>query len=65
MFLVAVIPAAVYGILALRIPESPRYLVATGSARRPRRCSRRRCPEHDDVEAHVVQIEHTIATTRS
>ncbi|MEL7977250.1 sugar porter family MFS transporter [Isoptericola sp. F-RaC21] len=27
MFLVAVIPAAVYGILALRMPESPRYLV--------------------------------------
>src|SRR6478609_6303061 len=30
MFLVAVVPAAVYGILALRIPESPRYLVAQG-----------------------------------
>ena len=30
MFIVAVIPAAVYGILALRIPESPRYLIATG-----------------------------------
>ena len=27
MFLVAVIPAAVYGILAIRMPESPRYLV--------------------------------------
>ena len=27
MFLVAVVPAAVYGILALRMPESPRYLV--------------------------------------
>ncbi|HWV78727.1 MAG TPA: sugar porter family MFS transporter [Isoptericola sp.] len=30
MFLVAVIPAAVYGILALRMPESPRYLVTKG-----------------------------------
>src|SRR6478735_8111397 len=27
MFLVAVVPAAVYGILAMRMPESPRYLV--------------------------------------
>ncbi|GAB3094103.1 sugar porter family MFS transporter [Isoptericola nanjingensis] len=30
MFLVAVVPAAVYGILALRMPESPRYLVTKG-----------------------------------
>lgn len=30
MFLVGVIPAVVYGVLALLIPESPRYLVLTG-----------------------------------
>jgi SP family sugar:H+ symporter-like MFS transporter len=30
MFLVGVIPAAVYGVLALTIPESPRYLVLKG-----------------------------------
>ncbi|MEU2720691.1 sugar porter family MFS transporter [Streptomyces smyrnaeus] len=30
MFLVGVVPAAVYGVLALLIPESPRYLVLTG-----------------------------------
>nr|WP_245179449.1 sugar porter family MFS transporter [Streptomyces montanisoli] len=30
MFLVGVIPAAVYGVLALSIPESPRYLVQKG-----------------------------------
>ncbi len=30
MFLVMVIPALVYGLLALTIPESPRYLVAIG-----------------------------------
>ncbi|WP_329454895.1 sugar porter family MFS transporter [Streptomyces sp. NBC_01497] len=30
MFLVGVIPAAVYGVLALTIPESPRYLVQKG-----------------------------------
>ena len=30
MFIVGVIPAIIYAILALRIPESPRYLVAKG-----------------------------------
>jgi MFS transporter, SP family, sugar:H+ symporter len=30
MFLVMVVPAAIYGLLALRIPESPRYLVSQG-----------------------------------
>lgn len=30
MFLVAVIPALVYGVMALTIPESPRYLIARG-----------------------------------
>nr|BFF19349.1 hypothetical protein GCM10025730_28700 [Promicromonospora thailandica] len=40
MFLVAVVPAAVYGILALRIPESPRYLAAQGATTRPAPCWR-------------------------
>ncbi|GAA4778348.1 sugar porter family MFS transporter [Actinomycetospora chlora] len=30
MFIVGVIPSVIYGLLALRIPESPRYLVAKG-----------------------------------
>ncbi|WP_418275075.1 sugar porter family MFS transporter [Isoptericola jiangsuensis] len=30
MFLVGVVPALIYGLLALRMPESPRYLVAKG-----------------------------------
>jgi sugar porter (SP) family MFS transporter len=34
MFLVGVIPSLVYGILAIQIPESPRYLVATGELKR-------------------------------
>lgn len=32
MFLVGVVPAAVYGALALAVPESPRHLVAKGRA---------------------------------
>ncbi|MEZ5114831.1 MAG: sugar porter family MFS transporter [Candidatus Nanopelagicales bacterium] len=30
MFLIMIIPAALYGLLALRIPESPRFLVSEG-----------------------------------
>ncbi len=30
MFLVAVVPAAIYGLLVLMVPESPRYLAAKG-----------------------------------
>ena len=58
------IPAAVYGILALRIPESPRYLVATGKREEAKEVLATTLPEDDDVEAHVVQIEHTIATDK-
>jgi sugar porter (SP) family MFS transporter len=34
MFLVEVVPALAYGVLALQIPESPRYLVAKGELQR-------------------------------
>jgi sugar porter (SP) family MFS transporter len=34
MFLVGFVPAAIYGVLALSIPESPRYLVAKGELKR-------------------------------
>ncbi|MGY4645387.1 sugar porter family MFS transporter [Cellulomonas sp. URHB0016] len=61
MFIVAVVPATVYGILALRIPESPRYLV-----------SMRREPEalavltdvlgpDEDPQVRIDEIKRTIA----
>ena len=37
MFLAMAVPAVVYGLLAMRIPESPRYLVATGRVAEARR----------------------------
>ena len=41
MFLVMIVPALVYGLLALTIPESPRYLVSVGEERGGRRGPRR------------------------
>ena len=64
MFMVAAIPAAVYGILALRIPESPRYLIATGRREEAKDVLATTLGEGVDVEEHVVQIEHTIATDK-
>ena len=34
MFLVEVVPAVIYGVLALTIPESPRYLIARGEMKK-------------------------------
>ncbi len=34
MFIVGVVPAVIYGVLALTVPESPRYLVAQGDERK-------------------------------
>jgi sugar porter (SP) family MFS transporter len=34
MFLTGLVPAIIYGVLALQIPESPRYLVAKGELKR-------------------------------
>src|SRR3954447_5671964 len=64
MFMVAAIPAAVYGYLSLRIPESPRYLIATGRREQAKTVLASTLGEGADVEDHVVQIEHTIATDK-
>ena len=61
MFLVCVVPAAIYGILALRIPESPRYLVAKGRDDEARTVLESVLGPDEDAETRVAQIRRSIA----
>ncbi len=62
MFLVAVVPATIYGVLALRIPESPRYLLSTGKREEARRVLASVLPPDEDADERIREIEHTIRT---
>jgi MFS transporter, SP family, sugar:H+ symporter len=59
MFLSMVIPAVVYGLLVLRIPESPRYLVAIGEPARA--ATVLRTIYTGDVDPMVSDIEDSLA----
>jgi len=61
MFLVCVVPAAVYGIIALRIPESPRYLVAKGRDDEARAVLESVLGPDEDVDDRIAQINRSIA----
>jgi MFS transporter, SP family, sugar:H+ symporter len=62
MFLSLGIPALTYGMLAARLPESPRYLVAKGRAAEATTVLRRYVG--GDVEAKVAEIGQTLAADR-
>ena len=59
MFLVGVIPSVVYGILALTLPESPRYLLATGQHDEAKAIFATLVPE-SDVDRQISDIERSI-----
>ena len=61
MFLSEMIPAAIYGIGALRIPESPRYLVARGHVDHAR-IVLRDIVGADRVATKVAEIQASMAT---
>ena len=60
MFIVGVVPAIVYGYLALRVPESPRFLLLVGKRDEAREVFETIVPK-DEVEGAVADIEKAIA----
>ncbi|MFD2082356.1 MFS transporter, sugar porter (SP) family [Actinopolymorpha cephalotaxi] len=62
MFLSLMIPALAYGILALQIPESPRYLVARKRLTEAREVLVQYVG--GDVDAKIVDIQRTLGTDR-
>ncbi|HET8927748.1 MAG TPA: sugar porter family MFS transporter [Microbacterium sp.] len=63
MFLVGVIPAAVYGILSFTVPESPRYLITKGRIDEAKAIFARLMPERD-LDATVNELVATIEADR-
>ncbi|WP_375387645.1 sugar porter family MFS transporter [uncultured Amnibacterium sp.] len=60
MFLVGVVPSIAYGVIALRLPESPRHLLAKDDEDGARAVLRQTTP-HDDIDDEVGSIKSTIA----
>ena len=58
MFWIAAVPAVVYGLAALKLPESPRYLVATGRDREAAVVLGRIL--EDDIPAKIAEIRQTV-----
>lgn len=59
MFLVGIVPSVVYGILALRLPESPRYLAGEGRRDEARDVLKQIVPT-ETVETNLHDIEDAI-----
>jgi MFS transporter, SP family, sugar:H+ symporter len=60
MFLAEMVPALAYGLLALQIPESPRYLVAKGRSERARRVLSQVLKT--GIDERMREIRRTVAT---
>ncbi len=63
IFLSEIIPATVYGIMALRLPESPRYLVGKGDLKKAGEVLTTVTGEIN-VEAKIIEITGTIETEK-
>jgi len=63
MFLVGVVPAAVYGILSFTVPESPRFLISKGRGDEARAIFGRLVPEVD-LDKTMTELTNMIETDR-
>lgn len=59
MFLACVVPAVVYGVIALSLPESPRYLIGVGKEERARAVLASIIPAAD-VDAAIADVHASI-----
>ncbi len=59
MFIIGIVPSLAYGVLVLRIPESPRYLVAKGEHTAAAQVLRQMLPGAD-AGAKVAEIARTL-----
>ncbi|MGP3536323.1 sugar porter family MFS transporter [Microbacterium sp. RD1] len=63
MFLIGVVPAAVYGILSFTVPESPRYLIAKGRVDEAKAIFARLVPP-DDLDSTMKELTDAIESDR-
>ncbi|MDM7854485.1 sugar porter family MFS transporter [Cellulomonas alba] len=64
MFFVGAVPAAVYGIIALSIPETPRYLASVGKDEDALVVLNETLSAEENPDTHLAQIKKRIADDR-
>ena len=60
MLIIEAFPALFYGLLALMVPESPRYLIASNQLDRARGVLRKVEGEHIDLDGRIAEIQNVL-----